>query len=143
MKKFGETQIMGGSGEKPKGLGPAGKDFKQMFLEVIADPSRGPQERIAAAQLLKNVGFEINPDDHEKARIVIEQIQEDQQRHAKALSESFTKMKAADSLQSTETIEDLRKKISDAPPLEKPKHPVMIMPAVKPKTGQSSITPYK
>lgn len=112
-----------------------------MLLEVIAS-SRSPQERLSASQLLKNTGFEIGPDDTEKARIVIEQIQEEQRRHAKTVAESFAKMKASESFERAETIEEIRGKISHVQP-EKPKHPVMFMPAVKPKSGQNPVTPFK
>lgn len=141
MKKFEETQIIGGTGEKPKDFGPQGKDFKQMFLEVIAN-SQNPQERLAASQMLKNIGFEIGPDDTEKAKIVIEQIAENQALHKAMVAEKMAELKAQESAAQTETVEELQKRIASSK-TEKPKHPVVFMPVTKPKSGQNPITPIQ
>lgn len=142
MKSFGETKIMGGTGEKPVAPGFIKKDFKQMFLEVIAQ-SQNPQERLMASQMLKNVGFEIGPDDKEKAEAVIGQIEEEQERHKTEIASRLAGMKQQEAELQDLSVEEIRKKISSAPPVEKSRRPVMMMPAIKPKSGQNPITPLQ
>ncbi|MCC7522757.1 hypothetical protein IT407_03075 [Candidatus Uhrbacteria bacterium] len=142
MKNVGETQIMGGTGEKPVSPGLIKKDFKQMFLEVIAK-SQNPQERLMASQMLKNVGFEIGPDDKEKAEVVIGQIEEEQEKHKTEIAGRLASMQQQEAALQDLSVEELRKKISNAPAAEKTKRPVMFMPAVKPKSGQNPITPFQ